>query len=178
MAENLRVTHYQNGDTIPNVTDSVEWASQTSGACCTYNNTQNIDTIDTYGRLYNWYAATDSRNIAPKGWRVAAAEDWLILIDFAGGDTIASKHLREAGNLHWDGPTDADNSTGFTAVPGGRRYSNLPFSGFKLYAVFWTSSYYSEFTAPFLYMTTWHDNLVYKGFNYKCNGYAIRCIKE
>ncbi|MBN2638036.1 MAG: fibrobacter succinogenes major paralogous domain-containing protein [Bacteroidales bacterium] len=178
MAENLRVTHYRNGDTIPSVKDTTSWANQTEGAYCNYNNTEDPDTIATYGRLYNWYATQDTRNIAPEGWRVANAVDWQILINYLGGDTIASKHLKEAGTLHWHGPNDGDNSSGFTALPGGRRYRTYPFSGFELYADFWTSSLYSETSAPFLYLTAWHDNLVYKGFNYKINGYSIRCIKE
>ena len=66
MAENLRVTHYRNGDPIPNVTGNEEWSRLTTGAYCNYNNTTNPDTIATYGRLYNWYAAIDSRKIAPE----------------------------------------------------------------------------------------------------------------
>jgi uncharacterized protein (TIGR02145 family) len=178
MAENLRVAHYRNGDGVPNIKDTTLWADQTEGAYCNYNNTENLDTIATFGRLYNWFATQDTRNIAPTGWRVANAVDWLILIGYLGGDTIASKHLKEAGTLHWDGPNNADNSSGFTALPGGRRYKTQIYSGFKLYSVFWTSSLYSEASAPFLYLTTWNDNLVYKGFNYKVNGYSIRCIKE
>lgn len=178
MAENLRVTHYRNGDPIPNIKDSTAWANQTEGAFCSYNNTENIDTIATFGYLYNWYTTQDPRGLAPKGWRVADANDWNILIEYLGGDTIASKHLKETGTLHWDGPNNADNSSGFTALPSGRRYKTQFYSGFELYSVFWTSSLYSEVYAPFLYLTTWNDNLVYKGFNFKINGYAIRCIKE
>ncbi len=56
MAENLRATCYQNGDTLPNIIDTAQWARLESGAWCTYNNTNDPDTIATYGRLYNWYA--------------------------------------------------------------------------------------------------------------------------
>lgn len=178
MAENLRVTHYSNGDEIPNIKDSTLWASQIEGAYCNYNNTEDLDTIATFGRLYNWYTTQDIRGLAPKGWRVANSVDWLILIDYLGGDTIASKHLKEEGTLHWDGPNNADNSSGFTALPGSWRYYRYYPIQFGLYGSFWTSSLYSDISAPFLYLTTWNDNLVYKGFNYKVNGYSIRCIKE
>ena len=178
MAENLRTTHYQNGDSIPEVMDYDRWRNMTSGAFCNYNNTTDLDTIATYGRLYNWYAVADSRNLAPKGWHVATAPDWLTLINYLGGDTIASKHLKEAGILHWDGPNDGDNNSGFTALPGGRRYKTQPYSGFELYADFWTSSSYTQSSAPFLYLTAWHDNSVYKGFNYNVNGYSVRCVKD
>ena len=56
MAENLRVTHYRNGDPIPNVTDSTAWINLTTGAYCNYNNDTSY--VKPYGRLYNWYAVT------------------------------------------------------------------------------------------------------------------------
>jgi uncharacterized protein (TIGR02145 family) len=178
MAENLRVTHYQNGDSIPNIIDSDLWANQTGGAYCNYSNTVNPDTIATFGRLYNWYTTQDTRGLAPGGWRVANSVDWITLIEYLGGDTIASKHLKETGTLHWDDPNNADNSSGFTALPGGWRYRNKNFEKIIYYSDFWTSSLYSEASAPFLFLFTWNDNLVYKDFNYKVNGYSIRCIKE
>ncbi len=177
MAENLRVNHYRNGDEIPIVKDSTLWASQTEGAYCNYNNTESLDAIAAFGRLYNWFVTQDSRNIAPAGWRVANSVDWLILIEYLGGDTVASKHLKEEGTLHWDGPNNADNSSGFTALPSGRRYKTQLYSGFENYSVFWTSSLYSEVSVPFLYLYSGSSN-VNKGFNYKVNGYSIRCIKE
>jgi len=178
MAENLRVTHYRNSDAIPNIKDTTQWANQAEGAWCNYNNTEDLTEIATYGRLYNWFVTQDTRNVAPAGWRVADIIDWEILIETLGGDTIASKHLKEAGILHWDGPNNADNSSGFTALPGNSRYlKKYPISP-DLYGVFWTSAIYSNSSAPFLYITTWNDNLVYKGMNFKVNGYSIRCIKE
>lgn len=178
MAENLRVTHYRNGDAIPNIKDTTQWANQTEGAWCNYNNTEDLTAIATYGRLYNWFVTQDTRNIAPSGWRVADIIDWQILIDGLGGDTIASRHLKENGILNWDGPNDADNSSGFTALPGQWRLikGGYPFP-FGFYAAFWTSSMYSEVSAPFLYLYT-RDTYIYKGMNFKVNGYSIRCIKE
>jgi uncharacterized protein (TIGR02145 family) len=178
MAENLRVTHYRNGDEIPNIKDTTQWAIQTQGAYCNYNNTEDLDTIATYGRLYNWYATQDSRNIAPVDWRVANYADWGTLIDYLGGGTIASKHLEEAGTLHWLSPNNADNSSGFTALPGSWGLCRYYPIQFGLYGAFWTSSLYSDISAPFLFLTNWNDNNVYTGINYKVNGYSIRCIKE
>ena len=178
MAENLRVTHYRNGDAIPNIKDTTQWANQTEGAWCNYNNTEDLTAIATYGRLYNWFVTQDTRNVAPAGWRISDIIDWEILIENLGGDTIASKHLKETGILHWDGPNNGDNSSGFTALPGNWRY----FKGGKpiapsVYGAFWTSSIYSQLSAPFLYLYT-RDAYVYKGTNFKVNGYSIRCIKE
>ena len=38
MAENLKVTHYRNGDVIPHVTEDYEWFNLKTGAYCNYNN--------------------------------------------------------------------------------------------------------------------------------------------
>src|ERR1035437_8488499 len=57
MAENLRTTKYRDGSSMQNVTDNTVWTYLTSGAYCNYNNTKSADTIATYGRLYDWYAA-------------------------------------------------------------------------------------------------------------------------
>ena len=178
MAENLRATHYRNGEEIPDIKDSTQWAIQTGGAYCSYNNTENLDTIATFGRLYNWYTTQDSRNLAPEGWRVANSVDWLILIDYLGGDTIASKHLKEAGTLHWDNPNNADNSSGFTALPGGWRYQNRNTDQINYYTMFWTSSMVTDISSPSVQLFTWNDNIVYKIIRNNVNGYSIRCIKE
>ena len=177
MAENLRVTHYQNGVAIPNITDNEEWAALTTGAYCNYNNTNSLDTIATYGRLYNWYAVADMQNLAPEGWRVPRIADWLELIEYLGGDTIASKHLKETGTTHWEGPAESDNSSGFTAISNGSRYLAEDYSYIGIYNLFWTASGYNEDSAGFLFLFSW-DAIVYKGLNYKQNGYTVRLIKE
>ncbi len=74
MAENLRTTTYNNGTTIPNITNVNEWASLITGAYCNYNNTTSTDTITTYGRLYNWYAVNTGK-LAPDGWHVPTNEE-------------------------------------------------------------------------------------------------------
>ncbi len=177
MAENLRVTHYQNGDPVPNSKDSAEWNSLKTGAYCNYNNTDDLDTIATYGRLYNWYATSDNRNLAPKGWHVASAIDWNILIDHLGGDTIASKKLKEAGDLHWEDSYDSDNSSGFTALPGGSRSLYREFHYMNIYAIFWTSSDYGATQAPFLFLFYYDDNL-WRDTIEKFEGFSIRCVKD
>ena len=130
MAENLRTTHYQNGDPIPNVKNPSGWGSLTTGAYCTYNNTTNPDSIATFGFLYNGFAVVDKRNIAPKGWHVPTEEDWDKLQTFVAegeaettstGNGVAGGRLKEAGDLHWGYANHADNKSGFTAVPGGQR---------------------------------------------------------
>ena len=67
-------TTYRNGDPIPQVTDQTEWGNLTTGAWCYYNNDSNYNSK--YGKLYNWYAATDPRGIAPYGYKLPAVSDF------------------------------------------------------------------------------------------------------
>jgi len=177
MAENLRTTHYRNGDAIPNVTEDSIWGGLETGAYCNYNNTEDLDTIATYGRLYNWYVVNDSRGLAPKGWHVPDINDWLILIDYLGGDTIASNKLKEVGDLHWADPFESTNSSGFTALPAGGRYLSKSTNDMGFYTEYWAMPQYNTTSAPFLYLF-FFDSKVWKGINFKVNGYSVRCIKD
>lgn len=125
MQENLKVTHFSNGDLIPEITDGYTWMGLTSGAMCWYNNDAS-SYKDLYGGMYNSYTATDIRNVCPTGWHSADDEEWTILTDYLGGPSIAGGALKETGYNHWANPnTGATNSSGFTMVPGGWR-GNLP----------------------------------------------------
>ena len=131
MAENLKVTHYRNGDIIPNVTNNFEWAYLSTGAWCVHDNDGSY--ANTYGYLYNWYAVNDIRNIAPEGWHVPTDEEWKELEMYLGMSqteaddtgyrgTNEGGKLKEAGTTHWETPnTGATNETGFSALPGGCR---------------------------------------------------------
>ena len=74
MAENLKVSKYNDGTTIPQVRDNFDWKNLNKGAWCYYENDESNN--DKYGKLYNWYAAMSTRNICPSGWRVPRNEDW------------------------------------------------------------------------------------------------------
>jgi hypothetical protein len=74
MAENLRVTRYRNGNAVPKITDNSAWTTLTSGAYCTYNSDETKAAI--FGRLYNWYAVSDARGLAPAGWHVPSDAEW------------------------------------------------------------------------------------------------------
>lgn len=135
--KNLDVTEYANGDPIPEVTDGLAWAALTTGAWCSYDNDPANDAI--YGKLYNWYAVTDPRGLAPAGYHIPTNNEWATTVAFLGGSAIAGGPLKETGTSHWNSPnTNATNITNFTAVPGGfRNY----FGGFDQKgneSMFWT----------------------------------------
>jgi uncharacterized protein (TIGR02145 family) len=92
MAENLKTTKYRNGDTIPTNLTNAAWSDATTGAYAIYNNDAANNTI--YGKLYNWYAVTDSRNICPVGWHVPSDSEWTTLVNYLGGALVAGGKLK------------------------------------------------------------------------------------
>ena len=176
LRENLKVTHYRNGDPIPNVTDGAQWTALTSGAYCNYNNDPSL--ADIYGRLYNWFPVVDPRGLAPAGWHVPSDAEWETLVNFLGGEAVAGVALKEAGTAHWISPnTGATNSSGFTALPGGYRDGSGYFYGMGYDAYFWSSTEYSIYRA---WTRALHYNSaqVHRGSNYEQSGFSVRCVRD
>ncbi len=119
LKENFKGTHFANGDPIPNITGQTEWEAATSPAYCYYNN--DIKNAETYGALYNWYVASDSRELI-SGFHVPSEEEWYALAERLGGLSVAGGAMKEAGFTHWIQPNKgATNSSGFTGLPAGSR---------------------------------------------------------
>jgi len=177
MIENLKTTKYRNSDTIANVTGNSAWASTSTGAYCNYNN--NVNSSITYGRLYNWYAVNDNRNIAPVGWHVPTDSDWTTLTTYLGGEGVAGGKLKESGTTHWQSPnTGATNETGFTALPGGDRlFSTGVFYDKGVYGFYWSSTTKDASTAWVRALDYGYSN-VSRSNNAKSNGFSVRCIKD
>lgn len=75
MAENLKTTRLNDGDTIPMVSDVKTWISLTQPAYCWYDNNENPNKR-LYGALYNWYTV-ETGKLCPKGWHVPSDKAWL-----------------------------------------------------------------------------------------------------
>jgi len=177
MASNLKVTRLNDGSPIPNVTDNAEWSDLTTPAYCWYDN--NIAHKNLYGGLYNWYVAGSS-NICPEGWHVPTDEEWTQLTTYLGGEAEAGGKLKESGTIHWKDPnTGATNETGFTALPGGRRYQEGEFQDLGEVGRWWTSTEHESFE-----IAAWYRQMKFDGRNVfrhnlrKIHGYCIRCIKD
>jgi len=131
MVENLKTTKYRNGNPIPNV-NGEQWDNLTAGAYCIYNNNEN--NRSTYGLLYNWYVANDSRNICPVGWHIPTLEEWETL-------AYTGLELKESGTTHWMNPNNCyANNSGFKALPGGGCGFDGAFNGITEYGYWWTTS--------------------------------------
>jgi uncharacterized protein (TIGR02145 family) len=185
MAENLKTSIYRNGDIIPtNITDN-EWSNSIInqlGAWVLYNNDNQYECP--YGKLYNWNAATDPRNLCPAGWHIPADDEWSTLTDYLGGVAVAGGKMKTTGTQFWNSPNSvATNESGFSGLPSGYRYyysKNVGGTYYSIgdYCLWWSSS---EFDAS----TAWKRGLAYNdgnisnqgGFN-KQSGISVRCLKD
>jgi uncharacterized protein (TIGR02145 family) len=184
MAENLEVTHYRNGDAIPKVIQNNEWIALSTGAYSSCQNNKANDT--TYGLLYNWYAVTDSRNIAPKGWHVPTDGEWQVLADSLGGPSVAGGKMKATGTVEasdgvWYSPNiGATNESGFAALPGGWRYwSNGDFFLFQRKAIFYSATeYVDDKTQAWNRVLSYEDSEFMRDRERKKNGCSVRCAKD
>ena len=189
MAENLKVTTYRNGEAISPTADNTEWCNTTSGAYCAYNNEES--NVSTYGYLYNLYAATDSRNIAPEGWHVPTDDEWKELeivlgvsqsaVDNTGfrGSNEGSKMADNAAL--WDDGNLENNAAfgeaGFSALPASYRYDNGAFNALGQHALFWSATEVNSTDAWYRYLR-YNYSTVGRFSNHKYYGFSVRLVKD
>ncbi len=180
MVENLRVTKYNDGVSIPIVTSGSSWGSLTTPAYCWCDN--DIANKNTYGALYNWYAV-NSNKLAPQGWHVSSNDEWTVLTNYLGGLSASTIKLKEAGSLHWNSlNTDATNESKFTAVPGGyRRFSDGAYISKGSNSSFWCSTANNDLEAwsrGIVLFNTVDSRDVQVVSNKKNYGLSVRCVKD
>lgn len=194
MAQNLRVTKFPDGTLIPQIHEIDKWVklrpNGIDDAFCYYNNNQNKE-AEEYGALYTWAAAMGDnavssdlnpsgvQGVCPKGWHLPSDAEWDQLVQFVGGDFEAGGRLKEYGNEHWFSPNSGgDNSSGFTALPGGYRYyidgtfNQMGYNGF-----FWSSTESAGSMAWYRSLSN-EQKEVSRYDSDKSYGFSVRCIKD
>jgi uncharacterized protein (TIGR02145 family) len=198
MAENLRTTKYNDGSAITNLADSAAWANVYNEgtaipAYCYYKNTTDADKIRNYGALYNWYAV-NTGILAPPGWHIPDTTDWNILVYFliANGynwdetttDNKIAKSL--AAKTNWlsystEGAVGNDltgnNTSGFSALPGGSRRFNGSFFNFGGHGYWWCSNEQDSIMVNFGYLDYNSIGFYWSGTNYNF-GFSVRLLKD
>jgi uncharacterized protein (TIGR02145 family) len=176
MAENLKASHYRNGDAIALVNDNTTWQGVNTGATCFYNNDSAANNCP-YGKLYNWYAASDVRNLCPTGWHVPSDAEWTTLTTFLGGNVAGGK-MKSTGTQYWISPNAAaDNSSGFSGLPGGTRNLNGTFDEIGYGGGWWSST--ESNTNNAWYRSLYYTNGNVGGWNYgKTFGVSVRCLRD
>ena len=171
-AENLRSENYKNGDAIPAGLGNSGWDSINSGASAVYE--ESASNLETYGRLYNWYAVDDARGLCPSGWHVPTDGEWTVLTDHLGGESVAGVQMK--ASYGWSGGDNGTNSSGFSGLPGGLRNSDGYFYYAGGYGYWWSSSPIGSYA--------WYRNLfssnedVYRGTYDQRRGFSVRCVLD
>lgn len=189
MAENLKVTHYRNGDAIAEIGDDSEWRTADSGALCSYENNTGHDEI--YGKLYNGFAVTDSRGIAPDGWHVPTDAEWKTLevnlgMNITSADSSGFRGLDEGGKLkstdstYWQAPNaGATDACGFRALPGGvRSYADGQFFMMGQWAYFWTGTKTENARMASRRLGYLTEQIVRADDFNKRYGLSVRCVQD
>jgi uncharacterized protein (TIGR02145 family) len=169
---NLTSNVFANGDAIPYYTSAGAFAGLTTPASCSVNFNAANDAV--FGRLYNWYAIVDSRNVCPANWHVPANADFAILSTTISADGNA---LKETGYTHWSngGGTDKYNFKAIGAgYMGATTYSHLYQSTY-----FWTTT---ELSAGSSNAYTWplidNSSSFAQSAQGKIGGFSVRCLHD
>jgi uncharacterized protein (TIGR02145 family) len=176
MSINLNENTFRNGETIPEAKTEAEWTTAQKNkkpAWCYYKN--DPANGKTYGRLYNWYAVSDFRSLAPAGWHIPNEEEWTTLVNHVGDFKNASKKLKS--KTLWTGKWKGNNHSGFEGLPSGSRDWLATFSGIGEQAYFWTMTPYGDNNSLFFVFSSNTPNMS-KGNQDRGYGFAVRCIKN
>jgi uncharacterized protein (TIGR02145 family) len=172
---NLNVITFRNGDTIPEAKTNKEWVEAgESGkpAWCYYNN--DPVTGRKYGKLYNWFAVNDPRELAPEEWTLASDADWSQLAHYLGGPEAAGNKLKSIEG--WIDGNNGSNESGFKGIPGGYRIENGIFKNSGSIGTWWSSAESTSVSAVDFYLA--QNNSLGRSSNPKQRGESVRCLRK
>jgi uncharacterized protein (TIGR02145 family) len=190
MASNLRVTTYNDGNAtvIPDesANSDANWGTLPTGALTIYPG------VTAYGYLYNWHAITDSRKICPNGWHIPTDAEWNTLANFLdpltlpvsvnnGYESLVAGGMMKSTDALWINNTGANNTSGFSALPGGFRKDNGSFL-IGQGAYFWSSTPHSTNNAWYRQLESGFTRLgrfMNQNFTFnKSAGASVRCLRD
>jgi uncharacterized protein (TIGR02145 family) len=142
--------------------------------------------------LYNWFTVNTTK-LAPAGWHLPTDDEWRTLQIYLmangynyDGTTSDNKYGKSlAANTNWATFKDTgvigddltkNNSSGFSALPGGNRSSAGSFGELGSNGFWWSSTLISS--------NAWYRHMnydicgVYGNTNSKTYGYSVRCVKD
>lgn len=175
-ARNLNVDKFNNGDKIPEAKTNEEWnlacKNKTPAWCYSDNDKSNGEK---YGKIYNWYAVTDPRGLAPKGWHIPSKKEWLVLSDFLGGEKVAGDKLKSTSG--WDASVQGNNESKFNGLPGGFRFDHGEFGNLGSLGCFCSNTESPITNVEVLILDYGTSTTSFTPFG-KGFGMSVRCIKD
>jgi uncharacterized protein (TIGR02145 family) len=194
ISENLKTTKYNNAEVIGTTTSVTLDITGETAPKYQWAFDGNEANVATYGRLYTWYAVTDSRKVCPTGWHVPSDVEWTVLINYlinngygyqGSGDDIAKSMAATSGWIG-SGPEGtpgndlaSNNRSGFSALPGGYRFYNGTFYYSGCFGYWWSATEYVYSYAWIRYMVCNISTVLIDCFNSdKKSGYSVRCLHD
>ncbi|HPQ35197.1 MAG TPA: fibrobacter succinogenes major paralogous domain-containing protein [Tenuifilaceae bacterium] len=171
MAENLNLSHFRNGEPIPEIQSNEEWlqaSEQGKPAWCYYDN--DPENGKKYGKLYNCFAVNDPRSLAPEGWHVGSDKEWNELTFFIGSPWVVGRNLKSKTGWDYDG--NGIDDFGFGGLPGGYRLPSGEFNFVRCEGRWWSST------------KLWHrvmyveDDEIFRHNNHPGYGFSVRCLRD
>jgi uncharacterized protein (TIGR02145 family) len=178
MTVNLHVSHFRNGDTIPEIEDSTAWTQASidgKPAWCYYWGDDAEGQI--YGKLYNWFAVNDPRGLAPVGWHIPSDREWTDLTTYLGGEAIAGTKMKDTGSGYGGFNYNGTNESRFKGYLSGMRSNKGSFRFLGQAGSWWSSSEYETENALFR-MLAYDDSSASRMNGAKGCGISIRCLKD
>jgi len=177
LVQNLKVSRLNDCTNIALVIGETDWANQTASAYCWFDNDES-SYKNTYGAMYNWFAVNTGK-LCPEGWHVPSHAEWVTLVNYASGDTIAGGKLKETGTDHWGPPNiGATNEFGFTARGGGQRSGNDGFYYLRNETGYWWSTKEEDPDDAWSWVINSDVAVILNQIGYKKDAYSVRCIKD
>lgn len=176
LGKNLNVDRFTNGDPIPEARTAEEWnraGKNKQPAWCYYNNESANGSI--YGKLYNWYAVSDPRGLAPRGWHIPSAEEWIELINYFGGEKSAGLLLKSSSK--WNTNGNGNNKSGMAGLPGGSRGTTGTFSYLGNFGYWWSSSDNALTSSKCISLFYGSSSASLTNVS-KSTGFSVRCLRD
>ena len=189
--KNLSVSKFQNGDDIPEAKTKQEWISAFENkrpAWCSYRNSSKNDSV--FGKIYNWYAISDSRGICPPGFLIPTPQDWYILqynlnMDTATGNPFIAAAKRMKSKTGWFENGNGPNYSRLNCKPGGVRLNDGSFTGYGRQIGYWsilpesidTPTSTHAYRTPY-YLVEFHAIDLIVSEDPEMNGFYVRCIRQ
>jgi uncharacterized protein (TIGR02145 family) len=173
MSRNLATKVFRNGDSLLQITTNKDWfeAQKNHLPAWRYFNDDST-TIEKYGLLYNWFAVTDPRGLAPEGWHIPSKLEFEELIQTVGpnADELKSK-------TDWEENLNGTNLYGFNAYPCGLVKDTGKPVGQEWSAQFWTTSVKKKYY-PYSFLLLVKEEKLNISFYLEGSGLSIRCIRD
>ena len=194
MVENLKTTHFRNGDLISTTSSSSTDVSGETEPTYQWSYEGNEAEVNHFGRYYTWYAVTDTRQLAPEGWHVSTYSDmntltsYLVQYDHYLYGTIDGPYLSNwlASPNDWASSTEVNlpgnysqtnNAFGFNAIPAGYRTQNGVFLNQHLFAMWWLNTPINQYYANYSQLSYYYSSMAGRVELIR-SGMPVRCVKN